>query len=144
MPHNSSLTLRISTRKDFDKPVCLLFLLVMLSAVISPQPLLLTCLAVLFFGGVGVTHTLEYFNVNNAELISVIFPDGSVRLKSNCGDTVRGVLDGQQWSTGQLTVLRVVVTGSVRKVIILSSKQRGREDFRRLNTWLRQASMVAA
>ena len=144
MPYNSSLTLRIANRRDFDKPVCLLFLLVMLSAVISPQPLLLTSLAVLFFGGVWATHTLEYFNVNNVELISVIFPDGIVRLKSNHGDTFEGVLDGQQWSTGQLAVLRVVVTGSVRKVIILSSKQRGREDFRRLNTWLRQASMVTA
>jgi hypothetical protein len=144
MPHNSSLTLRISTRKDFDKPVCLLFLLVMLSAVISPQPVLLTSLAILIFGAGWVARTLGFFNTNNVELISVIFPDGSVRLKSNCGDTVRGVLDGQQWSTGQLAVIRVVVAGSVRKLIILSSQQRGTGDFRRLNMWLRQASMVAA
>ena len=144
MPYNSSLTLRIAKRRDFDKPVCLLFLLVMLSAVISTQPLLLASLAILFFGGTWVAHTLKYFNVNNAELISVIFPDGIVRLKSNHGDTLAGVLDGPQWSTGKLTVLRVVVAGSVRKVIILSSKQQGTEDFRRLNTWLRQASMVAA
>jgi hypothetical protein len=67
-----------------------------------------------------------------------------VKLKLKCGDSLEGFLDGQQWSTGRMAVLRIVVAGSVRKLLILSSKQRRTGDFRRLNIWLRQASTVAA
>jgi hypothetical protein len=144
MSHSYSLTLRTANRNDFNRPVCLLFLLVMLSAGISPQPLLLLFLAVLFFGGVWVAHTLAYFNKNDTASIAVIFPDGIVKLKLKCGDSLEGFLDGQQWSTGRMAVLRIVVAGSVRKLLILSSKQRRTGDFRRLNIWLRQASTVAA
>ncbi len=138
MLHNKPLKLKVSNDRDLLVPVCVLHLLVVFAALLSPHPVVLTVLAVLIFGAGWVADTLKKSKPNNIELISVIFPDGRVRLESAQADTIEGVLEGQQWCTRWLAVLRVNIDDTTRKLVIQPSQQRQADDFRRLNMWLRQ------
>ena len=115
-----------------------LFLVVMLSAILSPQPLVLTLLALLVFGTMRLAYTLGFYNVIAVKLTSVIFSDGRVKLISSGNDTIEGFLDSQQWCTHWFAVLRVVSGGTIHRLVILSAQQQKADDFRRLNMWLRQ------
>jgi hypothetical protein len=138
MLHDTPLILKVANKKDFVSPLRLLFLLVILSAVLSPQPLLLILLTILFFGAEGVTRILGFYKVNIVELTLILYPDGRMSLESDRKDIIGGFLEGQQWCTHQLAVLRMSKGATVRNLVILSAQQQTTDDFRRLNMWLRQ------
>jgi len=141
---NRPVILRISNTKDFLLPVSLLNLLLVIAALTSPYPVVLT-LAVIVFAGIGWRASiLELSKSNKVKLTLVIFPDGRVRLESDQADTIEGFLEGQQWSTSWLAVLRIVDGDSIRKLLIRSDHQQSKDDFRRLNMWLRQGLYTSA
>ena len=143
MLRNRPVILRVSNTNDFVLPVGLLNLLLVIAALISPYPVVLT-LAVIVFASIGWRASiLEFSKSNNVKLTLVIFPDGRVRLESDQVDTIEGFLDGQQWSTSWFAVLRVVDGDRVRKLLIRSSHQQAKDDFRRLNMWLRQGLNIS-
>lgn len=135
---NRPVKLRVSSASDFLLPVSLLNVLLLIAALISPYPVVLT-LVFIALAGIGWTATILNFSKSTkVKLTLVIFPDGRVRLESDQLDTIEGYLDGQQWSTSWMSVLRVVDRGRVRKLLIRSNCQQPKDDFRRLNMWLRQ------
>ena len=137
MRHNRPVRLKVANREDLVIPLILLNLLLISAALLSPYPVLLTLGAILFGGAGWASYTSEKSKSKYLQLISVIFSDGQVRLESG-QEEFAGFLDGQQWCTRWFAVLRVSNANTLRNVIILSSQQRGPDDFRRLNTWLRQ------
>ena len=138
MLRNQPIRLKISNSGDLLLPVCLLNLLLVPAALLSPHPVFLTSGAILIVCAGWITRTLKSPKTNRVELTSVIFPDGKVRLESNQVEMVTGFIDGQQWCTRWFAVLRFSNGNTIRKMIIRSSQQHGAEDFRRLNMWLRQ------
>jgi len=141
MVNNRSLTLSIAGKKDFTVLNRILFLLVVLAAALSPQPVILTILAVLLIGAGWTSGILYFSKVTDLELILVIFADGRIRLSSSCGNIVEGFLDGQQWCTRRIAVLRVT-TGSKTQNLIVLSGQQAPDEYRRLNVWLRQGAAL--
>ena len=81
---------------------------------------------------------LTYGRLRPLHTNAVIFADGQVRLESNREETFESFLDGQQWCTHRLAVLRISNGETTRRLIICSMQQKGADDFRRLNMWLRQ------
>lgn len=140
---NRPVILRVSNTNDFVLPLCLLNLLLVIAALISPFPVVLT-LAVIVFAGIGCRASiLEFFKSTNVKLTLVIFPDGKVRLESDEAETIEAFLDGQQWSTSWFAVLRIVDGGRVRPLLVRSNHQQAKHDFRRLNMWLRQGLYIS-
>lgn len=136
--YSRPIELTVAGRRDFALPVGLLMWLAVLAAQLSPQPLLLTgVIALILLAGWG-RFTLKFSKVNEVKLILVMFADGRVRLESGHEAIIEGVLDGQQWCTHRLAVLRISDRDSTRRLAILSGKQSNSDDFRRLNMWLRQ------
>lgn len=135
---NQPIQLKVSTRRDFLLPVCVLYGLVVLAALLSPQPVLLTVIVVLFFAAGWRANTLGISKTNNTELTSIIFPDGRLRLESGRKVIFEGLLNGQQWCTRHFAVLRVADGGISRVLVVRSAQQQAKDDFRRLNMWLRQ------
>lgn len=138
MPRNQPVRLKVSDTKNFVFVYVLLNLLVIVAALLSPYPLLLTVIVILVSGAGWLANILQSSKTNNVELISVIFADGRVRLESNREDTIEGFLDGQQWCIQRLAVLRVASGETTRRLVIWSTQQKGANDFRRLHMWLRQ------
>ena len=138
MTHSRPIELTVAGRRDFAVPVGLLMLLVALAALLSPQPVLLMAVTVLILLAGWRKFTLEFSKVNEGKLILIIFADGRVRLESGHEAIIEGVLDGQQWCTHRLAVLRITDRDATRRLALLSSAQRNPDDFRRLNMWLRQ------
>jgi len=85
MAKKESLTLRIAAKKDFAVLNRMLFLLAVVSAALSPQPVLLVIFTVLVIGAGCVSRTLCFSKVNGVELTLVIFSDGRIDLGSSCG-----------------------------------------------------------
>ena len=137
MPHNSPLTFRVAGSRDFVLIALILFALSVVSAALSPQPVLLIVLSFLVFGAGWVACILEHSKVNEVELISVIFPDGRVRLESGRWFKIEGFLSGQQWCSHHVAVLRYI-TGGKSQFLVLLSAQQNADEYRRLNVWLRQ------
>ena len=137
MPHNRSLTLKVATQTDFAIPVLILFLLAVISAALSPQPLYLTLFVLFIFGVWWITHILRFPKVNKLELNAVFFSDGRVSLESGRKFTSVGMLDGQQWCSHHVTVLRYLSGGQLQFLVLLSAQQNS-DDYRRLKVWLRQ------
>ena len=133
MPHNRPLILKVANRKDFTLLTFILFILVMVSAALSPQAVLLIFLGLVVFGA----YTLWISNINDVKLMSVIFPDGQIRLQSDLESEITGFLSGQQWCTRHFAVLRYKTGGKYRYLVLLSAQQNV-DDYRRLNVWLRQ------
>ena len=123
---------------DWIIPIRLLAFLVVLSAILSSQPLVLIIFASVFFGMGWTLHTLDFYNIYDTKLTLVIFPDGRVNLISAYGDSVEGVLGDQQWCTRKAAVLQVIIENKTRKLVILSAQQHKADEFRRLNMCLRQ------
>ena len=137
MPHNSELRLKVANRKDFAVPLSVFFILVLIAAALSPQPVLLTLLVLILFGAGLLAHVLGFYKVNEVELILLIFPDGRLRIESAHAADIEGVLQGQQWFTRRVTILRYV-TGGKRQYLVLLSARQNADDYRRLGVWLRQ------
>ena len=123
---------------DLFPPVFLLSLLIVIAALLSPYPILLTFGAILFAGTTWISHILNKSKSNTFKLTSVIFSDAKVRLEFNGKEKVAGSLVGQQWCTRWFAILRVSNGNTVRNMIILSSQQQEADDYRRLTVWLRQ------
>jgi|GEM_PF-1411132 len=138
MLHNRPVKLKVSTGMDFALPVRLLNSMVVIAALLSPHPLLLTVPVALVLWAGWVRQRKGLFKTKSSELISIIFPDGHVRLESKREVIFEGFLNGQQWCSRRLTVLRICNEDSTRKLVIQSAKQQVADDFRRLNMWLRQ------
>ena len=112
--------------------------LAVLSALLSPHPVLMTALTVLILCAGWDIFTLCFPNIHKTRLILIVFTDGRVELKSAHEDTIEGFLDGQQWCTHRVAVLRIADGDSLRRLVILSAQQQNSDNFRRLNMWLRQ------
>ncbi len=139
MPLEQALTLKVANREDFILPVFIVALLSVFSVLLSPQPLLLIIFVLLVFATNRVLRTLNLFKINSVKMTSIIFSDGQVKLKSDRKDMIAGILDGQQWCTRHVAVLRIMdKQGGVQKLVILSTQQQSADVFRRLNMWLRQ------
>jgi len=138
MPGKRPIRLTVSNKNDFFLPVCLLQLLVVFAALLTPHAVLLALLAIVLCGAGWAIHILDSSKTNSEKLTLVIFTDGRVQLESNWERISEGVLDGQQWYTSLFAVLRITTGGTTRKLIILSARQREAGDFRRLSMWLRQ------
>jgi len=136
MPYNRPLTLKVANRKDFILPIGFLFVLTVVSAILSPQAVLLTIL-VLLFGAGWFVYILDFAKVNDVKFILVIFPDGRVRLESDQESEIVGNLSGQQWCTRHVAVLRYTTQGKHQYLVVLSTQQ-NTDEFRRLKVWLRQ------
>lgn len=137
MPYNRPLTLKVANRKDFAFPVGILLALTIVSALLSPQPVLLTTLVLLLFGVGWFVCILYFTKVNDVKLMLVISPDGRVRLESVQESDIVGFLSGQQWCTHHAAVLRYTARGKQQYLLVLSAQQNA-DEFRRLKVWLRQ------
>ncbi len=137
MPYNRPLRLNVSGRKDFSILILAFFILAVVAAILSPEPVLLTLLVLSLFGAGWLALTLGFSKVNKVELMPVIFPDCRLRLESDHGPDVEGVLDGQQWCTRHVAVLRYIAEGKRQYLVLLSARQNP-DDYRRLSVWLRQ------
>jgi hypothetical protein len=137
MPHNQSLKLKVAGRKDFLVPALLISVLILISAIISPQPLLMTLFVTLLLGVGWYLFTLSFSQMTGEQLTSIIFPDGSVTLESTGNIKIEGVVDGQQWCTSKFAVLKIVTTSKHQRLVVLAMQQNA-GDYRRLMVWLRQ------
>ena len=137
MPHNRALTLKVANRKDFIVPLGILFVLTVISALLSPQPFLLTIMVFLLFGAGGFIYILDFHKVNDVKLILIIFPDGQARLESDQAPEIVGYFSGQQWCTHGVAILRVTIRSRQQHLAVLSAQQKA-DEFRRLKVWLRQ------
>lgn len=135
---NQPIKLRVSDNKDFVLFYATLNVLVVVAALLSPYPVLLALTVILLSAAGWLAYILQISKTNNVKLISVIFADGRVRLESNREETIEGFLDGQQWCIQGLAVLQIASGETTRRLIIRSRQQKGADDFRRLNMWLRQ------
>jgi len=137
MPYNQPLTLKVANGTDFAVPIGILFVLTIVSALLSPQPAVLTTLVLLLFGVGWFVYTLDFIKVNDVKFILVIFPDGRVKLESGQESDITGILSGQQWCTHHVAVLRYTARGKQQYLLVLSAQQNA-DEFRRLKVWLRQ------
>ena len=138
MLHNKPLKLSVANKGDFVVTACISSLLVLLAALLSPQPLLMSIFVILVCVAGWGTYILNFSKVKSEILTLVVFSDGQIRLESNCKDTVGGFLEGQQWCSYQFAILRVSVGDTTSNLLVLSARQKRVDDFRRLNMWLRQ------
>ena len=137
MPYNRPLTLKVANRKDFTILIGILFVLSVVCAMLSPQPVLLTISVFLVFGAGQFARILDLYKVNDVKLILVISPDGRVRLESDKKLKSEGILSGQQWCSHHVAVLRYTARGKQQHLVLLSTQQDA-DEFRRLKVWLRQ------
>ncbi|MCW8926552.1 MAG: hypothetical protein OQJ84_09860 [Xanthomonadales bacterium] len=137
MPQSGSLTLKLARINDFATPVRVILGLALLAAILSPRPILTSCIVILVCIAGWTVFTLEFSKLNSGNSTVTIFSDGQIRLEFSDECAVAGLLDGQQWSTRYLAILRVKTADGIRYLPLLCSQQRA-EDYRRLVMWLRQ------
>jgi hypothetical protein len=137
MPHNSPLTFRVAGKQDYVFLALILFVLIVVSTALNPQPVMLIILSFVVCGAGWFVNTLDFSNLNDIKLISVIFPDGKVRIESGGEYKIEGILSGQQWCSHHVAVLRFA-TGGKHRYLVLFSVQQHVEEYRRLKVWLRQ------
>ena len=135
MPYNRPLTLKVANRKDFAIPMGILFVLTIIAALLSPQPEMLTILVCLLFGAEFFSYILDFTKVNDVKFISVVFPDGRVRVEPDQEPDIVGFLSGQQWCTHHFAVLQYSVRGKQQYLLVLSAQQNV-DEFRRLEVCL--------
>lgn len=137
MLYDTPLIFKIANRKDLSIPMVILFVLIFVSAMLSPQPVLLTIFAALLLGAGRYVPLFDITKVNDTYTKLIIFPDARVRLVSGHKPEKEGILCGQQWCTHRLAFLRYSIAGKKQTLILLSVQQKA-GDFRRLKVWLRQ------
>ena len=139
MPYNRPIELKVANWTDFSIYIAGLFVLTVLSAALSSQPVPLIIFTIILFAAVWVLFSfiLEICKLNELKLISVIFPSGKVSIKSDRELIIEGFLGGQHWCTSHLTVLRYETEGGFKRVVILSKQQNDR-DYRRLKVCLQK------
>jgi hypothetical protein len=137
MPHNRAMTLRIAGRNECVLPALLVSFLIFGSAISSSQPMIMTAAVVLLLGAAWVLFIQINSKATYVNLTSVIFPDGSVKIKSDAYIKFEGVLRGQQWCNSQFAVLKFAAAGTNHHFVLLSTQQNA-ADYLRLLVWLRQ------
>ncbi len=137
MMNSRPLSLSVAGKKDFDLPIRILSLLVLYSAALSPQPVLMTLFVLLLLGAGWLTSTLRYSNICGREVTLTLFPDGQARLTSDDETVVEGIVQGRFWCTQWLTVLSIATQNKSQNLLLLSGQQTTGE-YRRLIVWLKQ------
>ena len=137
MPYSRAIPLIVSNRRDFSVYVYGLFVIAILSALMSPFPLPMVFLSSLLFGIGQFLIKLGFCKINDAKLISVIFPTGQLTIESNVEHKIEGFLSGQQWCTHVVTVLQYKTDGEIKRVVIMS-RQQNADAYRRLRVCLQQ------
>ena len=138
MPYDGSLNLKVANKTDFLIPLRIVFLMVLLAAILSAEPVLMLIAAL---GVLGVRSILLAVRNDNKPVAGlIVFPDGRVKLKFAAKDKpiVDGFMGSRQWCTQKLAVLRVVTDKQIHNLVIFDAQQTGGDDFRRINMWLRQ------
>jgi len=137
MPYSKALTLKVANKGDFSPLLVVLVLLSIVSAVLSSQPILLILVSFIAFAAGWFSFILHSSKINDIKLISIILPDGQVRINSIEGSKIEGYLGGIQWCTSHIAVLRYISEeGRLRYLVFLSGQQHS-NNFRRLQVWLR-------
>ncbi len=131
------MTLRVAGRNECVLPALLVSFLILGSAIFSSQPMIMTAVIVLLLGAAWLSFIQKNSKATYVNLTSVIFPDGSVKIKSEVYTKLEGVLRGQQWCNSQFAVLKFVAAGTNHRFVLLSAQQNA-ADYRRLLVWLRQ------
>jgi len=131
------MTFRVAGRKGFLLPALLVSVLILISAIASPQPVSMAIAVTLLLGAGWALLILGFSKVTDVNLTSVIFPDGSVKIESAGNIKIEGVLSGQQWCNSQFAVLSFATAGRHHRLVLLSAQQNA-DDYRRLMVWLRQ------
>jgi hypothetical protein len=137
MQDSRKLKVKIAEYRDFSALIHVLMVLVLLACMLSPQPVLLSAIALLVFGGNWTPLANYFFRLNDRQLTLVIYSDGRVKLSSACKNVAEGNLYGQQWCTQHLIVLKISAAGGTQYLPILP-RQQAVDEYRRLNVWLRQ------
>ena len=135
---DSPLSLSVARVRDFAAVVGLFFMLAGVSAALSPQPGLAILPVLLLLGSLWLATILGFYKIDKSKLTLVIFQDGRVKLKSDVKESIEGFLDGQQWCTHRVAVLRVSTGDTTHKLVVLFAQQSLADEFRCLNMWLRQ------
>lgn len=141
MPHNRPLILKVAGKNDFLVPGLVVSVLILVSALLSTQPVSMTAFVIALLGAGWFLFILDFSKVAAMKLTSVIFPDGLLSLESTQETKIEGVLSGQQWCNSQLAVLRYITSGRRQYLVILSAQQNA-DDYRRLMVWLRQNFVI--
>lgn len=137
MPHNRAMTLRVAGRNECVLPALMVSFLILGSVISSSQPMIMTAAIVLLLGAAWVLFIQINSKATYVNLTSVIFPDGSVKIKSDAYIKFEGVLRGQQWCNSQFAVLKFAAAGKNYCFVLLAAQQ-STADYRRLLVWLRQ------
>jgi len=131
------MTLRVAGRNECVLPALLVSFLLLGSAISSSQPMIMTAGMVLLLGTAWVLFIQKASKATYEKVTSVIFPDGSVKIKFGAYTKLEGVLRGQQWCNSQFAVIKFAETGTNHRFVLLSAQQDS-SDYRRLLVWLRQ------
>lgn len=137
MPYNNALTLKVANRGDFSTLLIVLMALSLLSASLSAQPVLLILVSIVVFGAGWFEHILHSSKVSDMNLISIILPDGQVRIKLHGESKIEGYMCGQQWCTSHVAVLRYKSEEGRLRYRVFLRRQQHSNDYRRLRVWLR-------
>ncbi len=141
MPHNRPLILKVADRKDFLVPGLLVSVLILVSALLSAQPVPMTAFVIAFLVAGWTIFTVGLTKTNNMKLTASICMDSSIEIKSDQETKTEGVLGGHQWCNRQFAVLRYISAGKRHNLVILSEQQ-DVDDYRRLLVWLRQDFVI--
>ena len=121
MSFSKPLKFKVANWRAPKALLAVLFLLILLSMAAEPWPLMYI-LPIVLLGGAGfLFYILGIHKVDNIKLISVIFPDGRVKLESAGKIRIEGILSGGQWNTSHLTVLRYKTGGKRQQIVLLLS-----------------------
>jgi len=140
MPHNRPLRLKVAGRKEILLPALLVSFLILIAAVLSPQPIAMIPVVTVLLGAGWVLFNFR-ISRTPAHLISVIYPDGSVKIEFAGNVEVAGVLSGQQWCNSQFAVLSFETDGKRHNLVLLSAQQEA-DEYRRLLVWLRHGLLI--
>lgn len=139
MFHDPELTLKAAGRNDFVVAMCVGYLLVLFSALLSSNAVLLISVnfCYIFFS----YHYLRQQG-DRAETTSRIFrtnANGDLLLEQRSAGVIVGTLSGSQWCSRYMAILRYKSAGRTGHLVILKVRQRP-EQFRQLSVWLRHNS----
>jgi hypothetical protein len=138
MALNTALKFKVANHRDFVPLGWLLLLLVLIASALSPQPLILVSLLLVLFGLACLRYKPALSKVTEEQLTLIIYPEGDVRLEfeQGSGSSTEGFLEGQQWRTRHITILRCVMAGKLKHHILRSAHQHA-DDYRRLGVWIK-------
>ncbi len=137
MPHNRPLILKVAGKNDFLVPGLVVSVLILVSALLSTQPIPMTAFVIALLGAGWTIFMSGWSKSTEMKLTAFIFMDSSIKIKSDQETKTEAVLSGQQWCNRKFAVLAYICAGKRHKLVILSAQQ-DVDDYRRLLVWLRQ------